>query len=103
MAKGKKTGGRLPGTPNRVNQEFRETVRALLEDNAENVAKWLKSVAEGDPTNDVKPNPAKALDVLAGLAEYAAPKLARTEVVGDPDAPLQAKVTVEYIKPNSIA
>jgi hypothetical protein len=79
--------GRPKGTPNKTTIEFRETVRSLLEDNAENVGKWLSAVADGDPTTDVKPDPGKALDLMAKLAEFAAPKLARTEVVGDKTAP----------------
>lgn len=67
-----KTGGRQPGTPNKVTREFRETVARLLEDNAENVAEWLARVAADDPD--------KALQRLAQLAEYAAPKLSRSEV-----------------------
>ncbi len=34
MAKGKKTGGRRPGTPNRTTHEIRGVSRALLEDPA---------------------------------------------------------------------
>lgn len=71
--------GRPPG-PNRATTEFRDTVRQLLEDNAENVKQWLTQVAADDPY--------KALSVLSNLAEYAAPKLARTEIVGDPEKPL---------------
>lgn len=67
-----KTGGRKPGVPNKVTREFRETVTRLLEDNAENVAEWLSRVAVDDPD--------KALQRLAQLAEYAAPKLSRSEV-----------------------
>lgn len=80
--------GRPKGIPNKATAEFRDTVRRLLEDNSVNFATWLKTVADGDVANDIKPNPAKALDIIAGLAEYAAPKLARTEVVGDKDAPV---------------
>lgn len=80
---GEKRGGRKAGTPNRVTVEFRETVRKLLEDNAPNVQKWLQAVAAE--------NPDKALQRLAQLAEYAAPKLVRTEVVGDPNAPLRVE------------
>lgn len=69
-----KTGGRAAGTPNKVTQEFRATVAKLLEDNAQNVALWLTQVAANDP--------AKALDLIAKLAEYAAPKLNRTELTG---------------------
>lgn len=80
--------GRKKGVPNKATTEFRETVRSLLEDNAENVGKWLQAVAEGDPLHEVKPDPGKALDLMAKLAEFAAPKLARTEVVGDKESPL---------------
>ncbi len=66
-----KTGGRPPGTPNKATKEFRDTVRSLLESNAQNVSIWLADVASTDPY--------KALDLLAKLAEFASPKLARTE------------------------
>lgn len=84
-----KTGGRAPGTPNRATKEFRETVTKLLSDNAENVALWLQDVATGgnDPT---KADPGKALDLLAKLAEFAAPKLSRAEV----DANVKASVSI---------
>jgi len=78
-----KTGGRSAGTPNKATREFRETINKLLEGNADNVAKWLTIVAEGDLEKKIKPDPGKALDLLAKLAEFAAPKLARTEHVGD--------------------
>jgi len=78
--------GRKKGTPNKVTQEFRATVQQLLDDNRENVAIWLAQVANGQ--GDAKPDPGKALDLMAKLAEFAAPKLARTEVVGDKNAPL---------------
>lgn len=85
--------GRPKGAVNRTTSEFRDTVKALLEDNRENVAKWLSEVAEGDETKDRKPDPYRALDMLAKLAEYAAPKLSRTEVTGDSDKPIELKVT----------
>ena len=84
MAKGFKTGGRAAGVPNKATVEFRETITKLLSDNADNVAVWLQSVAEGDVEGGVKPDPGKALDLMAKLAEYAAPKLNRTEVA-NPD------------------
>jgi len=72
--------GRPKGSVNKATREFRETVHALLEENRDNVGKWLSQVAEGH--GEVKPAPEKALDLLAKLAEYAAPKLARTEHTG---------------------
>lgn len=84
--------GKPPG-PNKFTREFRETVRLVLEQNAENVGAWLTMVAEGH--GEEKPNPAKALDLLAGLAEFAAPKLARTEHVGDGGGPVKVE-SVEW-------
>lgn len=72
--------GRKAGTPNKATADFRETVRSLLDDNRENVGRWLTLVAEGDGTDSGKADPAKALDLLAKLAEFAAPKLTRAEV-----------------------
>lgn len=91
--------GRPKGSVNKATKAFRDTITALLEDNAENVGKWLQDVAEGDITRDVKPDPKGALDLMAKLAEFAAPKLARTEVVGDPDAPAITKVVFEWQEP----
>lgn len=67
--------GRKKGVPNRTTQTFRETITNLLEDNSKNVGVWLGRVAEHDP--------GKALDLMAKLAEYAAPKLSKVEVSAD--------------------
>lgn len=96
MAKGAKTGGRKAGTPNKATVEFRQTVQALLDDNRENVGRWLTLVAEGDGTEGSKPDPAKALDLLAKLAEYAAPKLNRTEHTGEGGGPMQHAIKVTF-------
>lgn len=90
-----KTGGRVKGTPNKVNREFRETVRKLLDDNADNVGRWLQQVAEGE--GETKPDPAKALDLLAKLAEFAAPKLGRVEHVGDGGGPVLNEIVIKVV------
>lgn len=102
---GERRGGRKPGVPNKATTTFRQTVTSLLEKNSANVEKWLDQVANGVPHLDpesgkpipgkwlVEPDPAKALDQLGKLAEFAAPKLNRTEVVGDPDAPIVMRET----------
>jgi Family of unknown function (DUF5681) len=67
-----------PVGPTRATREFRDTVTKVLEENSENVGKWLSAVAEGFGESP-KPDPAKALDLMAKLAEFAAPKLSRSE------------------------
>lgn len=99
--RGQKSGGRTKGTPNKVTKEFREIVQNLIDKNAENVETWLEQVALGVPAETrevegstivvrpgVAPNPEKALDLLNKLAEYAAPKLSRSEITGPGGAPL---------------
>jgi hypothetical protein len=83
--------------PNKATTEFRETVRRLLEDNSENFGRWLSQVAEGDGTDNGKPDPAKALDLIAKLAEFAAPKLGRVEHVGDDQQPMRQITRIEIV------
>jgi hypothetical protein len=66
-----KRNGRPKGAQNKTTITFRETITNLLQDNSANVGVWLARVSEDDP--------AKALDLLAKLAEYAAPKLSKVE------------------------
>lgn len=87
MPKGAKYGGRVAGTPNKATKLFRDTVTDLLDKNAANVEIWLKQVAEG--VGDAKPDPGKALDLMAKLAEFAAPKLGRIEHTGEGGGPVQ--------------
>jgi hypothetical protein len=86
--------------PNKATTDFRNTITMLLESNAENVGRWLTLVAEGDGTDKGAPDPARALDLLAKLAEYAAPKLGRIEHVGDGGGPMQV-AAVEWKLPES--
>lgn len=90
--------GRPPGAVNKATRQFRDTVNALLEGNADNVAKWLETVAYGDGS-DLKPDPKGALDILSKLAEFATPKLARTELAGDKDNPIMHGVTFSIVDP----
>ena len=88
----KKTGGRKAGVPNKVTQEAREAVKALLDANLPYLQTWLQTTADGvfdDQAGKwiVPPNPGKACDIVQNLVEYSVPKLARTEVVGDEKQP----------------
>jgi len=84
--------GRPKGAVNKVTKSFRETIQRVLDANHDNVSKWLETVAAEDP--------GKALDLVAKLAEYAAPKLARTELVGDADRPVKFEVVAPWMNEN---
>lgn len=85
--KGEKKPNQGKRGPGKATIEFKMTVQRLLDDNRDNVAIWLKNVAEG--VGEAKPDPGKALDLLAKLAEFAAPKLGRIEHTGDGGGPVQ--------------
>jgi hypothetical protein len=93
--------GRPPGSVNKATKTFRDTVSRLLEDNAENVSKWLTEVAEGSVEKELKADPKAALTLLAQMAEYATPKLNRTEVTGDGGGPVEVSaIQIKLVKPN---
>ena len=92
MAEGKKTGGRVAGTPNKASVEARHAIASFVDGNAHRLTGWLDKVAEGVQDADgayvVAPNPAKAFDMFQSVVEYHIPKLARQEHVGDDNKPL---------------
>jgi len=93
MAEGKKTGGRVAGTPNKASTEARQAIASFVDGNAHRLTGWLDQVAQGVKTPEgdayvVPPNPAKAFDMFQSVVEYHIPKLARQEHVGNDDKPL---------------
>lgn len=87
--------GKPKGATNKVTREFKATVKKLLEDNADNVGAWLVQVAEGH--GEQKADPAKALDLLAKMAEFAAPKLGRVEHVGEGGGPVLNEIVIKVV------
>lgn len=98
---GKKTGGRVAGTPNKASTEARQAIASFVDGNAHRLTGWLDKVAEGVQTEVfdadgkpvgfeyvVPPNPAKAFDMFQSVVEYHIPKLARQEHVGDDNRPV---------------
>jgi hypothetical protein len=103
MATANKGAGRPAGSPNKATAEARQAIGAFVDGNAHRLTEWLDQVAAGVKVEDpetgetkfvVPPNPAKAFDMFQSVVEYHVPKLARTEVTGDPNKPMQMDVHV---------
>ena len=107
MSAPKNKGGRPAGSPNKATVEARQAIASFVDGNAHRLTEWLDKVADGvkvereDPETGevtteyvVPPNPAKAFDMFQSVVEYHIPKLARQEVVGDPNNPVQMDVHV---------
>lgn len=96
MAKPKgsaKVGGRVAGTPNKVTADARQAIALFVDSNAHRLTGWLDQVANGDPENDIKPNPEKAFAMFQSVVEYHVPKLARTEISGKDGGPVVVALT----------
>jgi hypothetical protein len=83
--------GRPKGATNKSTAIVREVIASFADENAHKLQRWLDEIAEGVGGN--KPDPAKAADLYLRAIEYHIPKLARTELSGNPDQPLQHIVT----------
>lgn len=83
-----KKGGRQKGTPNKATKDVREAIAVFARGNVERLQGWLDAIAEE--------NPEKAADLYVKLLEYHVPKLARSEIAGDPDNPLVVKGNVNF-------
>ena len=92
----KKAGGRSAGTPNKVTAQAREAIAMFVDGNAHRLTEWLDQVANGN--EDTKPNPAKAFELFQSVVEYHVPKLARTEITGKDDGPVEMVVTWGGVK-----
>lgn len=97
----KRGPGRPPGMPNKATADARQAIAQFVDGNAHRLSEWLDAVAKGVKTIDqetgdekyiVPPNPAKAFDMFQSVVEYHVPKLARTELVGDKNNPLEVDV-----------
>ena len=80
MAKGKKTGGRQAGTPNKATQAAREAIARFVDGNSDKLQEWLEQIAE-------EKGPQAAFECFASMVEYHVPKLARTETTGKDGGP----------------
>lgn len=79
MAKGRKTGGRKPGVPNKATRDVRQAIARFAETTVEDFTRWVGEIED----------PAKRCDVFLRALEYHVPKLARSELTGANGGPVQ--------------
>lgn len=75
--------GRPKGMPNKATKQAREAIAMFVEGNADRLTGWLDKVAEKKPE--------EAFKLFMSVVEYHIPKLARQEIVGDPEKPITHK------------
>lgn len=73
-------GGREPGTKNKLDHHTKVMLKALVDHGLEDAQDVYDRIKAKQPR--------AALTILSRFAEYAAPKLARTEVVGEDGGPV---------------
>jgi hypothetical protein len=81
--------GRPKGSPNKATINAREAIAALVDANASRMQDWLDRIAE-------EQGPMAAWRCMADVIEYHIPKLARTEISGDPNNPVKTSLEVTF-------
>lgn len=71
--------GRPKGVPNKSTTKAREAIALVAEGMAPEFMGWLQRTADGDPENNIKPDPKGAADIYLKAIEYHIPKLSRVE------------------------
>lgn len=72
--KGQKTGGREPGTPNRLTQQLRDVLKGIVDDELQHLPERLNKLDDR-----------QRLDVLLKLLPYILPKVEQvTQWTGEP-------------------
>jgi hypothetical protein len=101
--------GRQVGSVNKVTLTAKLAIAEFVDGNAHRLEGWLDAVAEGTPMLDTqgkqvydqdgnkvyitRPNPERAFNLFQSVVEYHVPKLARTEVVGKDEGPVEIAVS----------
>jgi hypothetical protein len=84
VAKGKKYGGRVKGTPNVATASAREAIANFVDGNAYRLQGWLDQIAKDDPE--------KAFRCLKDILEFHVPRLERTEIANARGETLQVNM-----------
>lgn len=86
--------GSRKGIPNKSTASAREAIARFVDGNSDRLQEWLDAIAA-----DEKQGPREAFRCLMDVMEFHVPKLARTVVTGDSDAPV--KVVFEWLNGES--
>ena len=86
MAKGKKTGGRALGSPNKATVAAREAIAAFVDGNAGRLQGWLDEIHQDKGAE-------AAFKCFSDLLEYHVPKLARHEHSGVDGGKIEIEAT----------
>ena len=108
MAKGRKTGGRTKGVPNKATAEARAVFVALLDKKAAELEAMIdetrygieieKTMSDGQVVvGRLNADPGKAVDLVLKMAEFCIPKLGRQEHVGQDGGAIQ--VVIQKLPP----
>lgn len=79
--------GRPAGTPNKATALAREAIASFVEGNVGRLNGFLDRIG--------KENPKAAFDCIMAVCEYHIPKLARSELIGDKDKPIEVHITTQ--------
>jgi len=80
-------------------EDLRKAMAYLFERNIPSLEGWLNDIANGMPDHKIKPNPAKALELVLQVGEFCLPKMQRTEMVdGEGNALYPASIEVRFVK-----
>ena len=77
------------GSPNKATAAAREAIARFVDGNAGRLQGWLDEIAERDGAR-------AAYQCFMDVVEYHVPKLARTEISGDPDNPVKTSLEVTF-------
>lgn len=88
--------GRPKGLANKSTTKAREAIARFVDSSTPRMLAWLDQVANGIPDHDIKPNPAKAIELVQSVCEYHVPKLARTETTGADGGPVAINLNVKF-------
>lgn len=87
--------GRPKGSENKVVTQARAAIALFVDSNAHRLQEWLDMIAHGYKVTDEKgnekliaPNPQRAFELFQAVIEYHVPKLQRTEISSEIEAPL---------------